>query len=330
MSIKIAQIGLGPLGRKIAQFIGERENLEIVAAVDKDEKIVGGDFGELCSGSPSGITIADSVKQAAKENEIDIVLLTTVSDMERITPQICEIANLGIPVVSTCEELSYPWLTSPALSKIIDETAKENNVAILGTGVNPGFLMDLLPTCMTSVCQSVNKIRVSRLQNAEFRRIPFQKKIGAGLTLEEFEARKTSGTLRHVGLQESIQMIAGSMGWELEKTEDILTPVIADKEIVTEAMTIPAGHAAGVQQIGIGYVKGEPKIVLNFKASVGEAESVDRIEIDGDPNIRSEIPGGVNGDVATCAITINAIKQILKAQPGLRTMSDIPVASFFS
>jgi 4-hydroxy-tetrahydrodipicolinate reductase len=326
--IRIAQIGLGPLGRKIAKFICERKNLELVAAIDKDPAKVGKDFGEFCSVPVKGVTIAKNIKDS--KAKIDIALLTTVSDMERITPQIEEIVSLGIPIVSTCEELSYPWLTSPELSEKIDAAAKKNNVAVLGTGVNPGFLMDCLPTCLTSVCQSVESIRVSRIQNAAFRRIPFQKKIGAGLQLEEFEEEKRRGTLRHVGLTESIHMIAQSMGWDLDKTEDILTPVIADREITTEAMTIPAGCAAGVQQIGVGYVNGEARITLNFKASVGEAESVDRVEIKGNPDIISEIPGGVNGDVATCAITINAIKQVLKAQPGLRTMADIPAASFFS
>lgn len=327
--IKVVQIGMGPLGQKIAKFISERPALKIVGAVDKDPEKTGKDLGTLCSIPVKGISISSSLKEAMAKEKADVALLTTVSDMQRITSQIEEIVAMGLPIVSTCEELSFPWDTAPELSKRIDEAAKKNNVAVLGTGVNPGFLMDTLPICLTAVCQHVEKVKVSRFQNAEFRRIPFQKKIGAGLTLQEFEEKRKQGTLRHVGLTESISMIARSMGWKLSKTEDILTPVIAEKEIVTSAMTIKKGNSAGVQQIGKGYVDGVEKITLAFRASVGEPESYDLVEIDGNPKISSKIEGGVNGDVATCAITINAVKQILTAKPGLRTMSDISLVSFF-
>lgn len=328
--IKVVQIGMGPLGQKIAKFISERSgSLKIVGAIDKDPEKKGKDLGTLCSIPVHGIRISGSLKDAMEREKADVALLTTVSDMQRITPQIEEIVSLGLPVVSTCEELSFPWETSPELSKKIDEAARKNKVAVLGTGVNPGFLMDTLPICLTAVCQHVSKIRVSRFQNAEFRRIPFQKKIGAGLTLKEFEEKRKQGTLRHVGLTESMSMIAHKMGWKLSKTEDILTPVIAEKEIVTSAMKIKKGDSSGVQQIGKGYVNGEEKITLVFRASVGEPASYDLVEIDGNPCISSKIDGGVNGDVATCAITINAVKQILTAKPGLRTMSDIPLVSFF-
>jgi 4-hydroxy-tetrahydrodipicolinate reductase len=277
-----------------------------------------------------GIKIQSSIGECLRGIKPDAVILTTVSTMEKIAPQIEEIVSYGIPVVSTCEELSYPWDTSLNLSERIDKAAKANKVAVLGTGVNPGFLMDSLPTFLTSVCQDVQAITVHRIQNATFRRIPFQRKIGAGLTLEQFESKKKEGTLRHVGLTESVQLIASRMGWELSKTEDILVPVITDREIITDTMRIPVGYAAGVQQIGKGYVGNEDKIILVFRASVGEANPYDSIEIKGTPSIKSIIEGGVNGDVATCAITINALKQIFKTQPGLRTMADISMISFFS
>jgi 4-hydroxy-tetrahydrodipicolinate reductase len=277
-----------------------------------------------------GIKIQSSIGECLRTAKPDAVILTTVSTMEKITPQIEEIVSYGIPVVSTCEELSYPWDASLSLSERIDKAAKTNQVAVLGTGVNPGFLMDSLPTFLTSVCQDVQRITVHRIQNAAFRRIPFQKKIGAGLTLEQFENKKKEGILRHVGLTESVQLIASRMGWELNKTEDILVPVIADREIITDTMRIPVGYATGVQQIGKGYVGNEDKIILVFRASIGEPNPQDSIEIKGTPTIKSIIEGGVHGDVATCAITINALKQIIKTQPGLRTMADISMVSFFS
>ncbi len=327
--MNILQIGLGPLGLKTANFIAQRPSLTTIAAVDKNQALISKDLGELAGGQPSGVLISGSVGEAVAKNKPGVAVLTTVSDMVRIAPQIEEILRHGIPVVSTCEELSFPWSTSPGLARRIDEAAKAAGVAVLGTGINPGFLMDSLPTFLTAVCQEVKTVTVRRYQNAQYRRIPFQKKIGAGLTLEEFEQKKQNGTLRHVGLTESMNLIAHRIGWKLDKTEDIISPVVAESKIVTDAMTIPAGYATGVRQVGNGYVNGEVKIKLEFQATVGEPESYDEVVIDGTPRIASKIAGGVNGDVATCAITLNAIPQVLRSTPGLKTMVDIAPVSFF-
>lgn len=328
--ISILQVGLGPLGIKISQFIAERKGLKTVAAVDMNPDIAGKDLGELTGEKPNGIIIKENIEEAIKQVRPDIAVLTTVSDMERITSQVEEIVRHGIPVVSTCEELSFPWQTSPALARKIQDAAAAGQVAVLGTGVNPGYLMDALPVFLTAVCQDVKAVVVNRFQNAQFRRIPFQKKIGAGLTPEEFEKKKQDGSLRHVGLTESIHLIAHRMGWKLDKTEDIITPVIASKDIETPAMTIVKGNATGVRQEGNGYVNGDIKIRLTFQATVGEPESYDEVIIHGAPHIHSKITGGVNGDIATCAITLNAIPQVLRSSPGLKTMVDIPPVSFFS
>ncbi len=326
--LNVLQIGLGPLGLKIASFIAERKGLNVVSAVDKNPELVGKSLGSL-AGIASEVIISSSVAEALEAGKPDVAILTTVSDMARITPQIEEVLAYGIPVVSTCEELSFPWDTAPELANRIDEKAKEAGVAVLGTGVNPGYLMDSLPVFLTAVCQKVTVVKVNRYQNARFRRIPFQKKIGAGLSPEEFEKKKLEGTLRHVGLTESMHLIAHRMGWKLDKTEDIISPVIAKQPIQTEFMTIPAGYATGVRQIGQGYQNGELKIALVFQATVGEPESFDEVIIEGNPGIRSRIDGGVNGDVATCAITLNAIPQLLRSKAGLMTMVDIPPVSWF-
>ncbi len=328
--IKVVQIGMGPLGIKIADFISQRKGIKTVASIDKDPNLIGTKLNALNANLSHKITIESDLETTVKKSAPDVAILTTVSDMERITPQIMDILKLGIPVVSTCEELSYPWKTAESLAQQIDQLAKEHNVAVLGTGVNPGFLMDSLPSYLTSVCHNVESVLVSRYQNAAYRRIPFQKKIGAGLTLTEFENKKKEGTLKHVGLTESIQFIAAGLGWELDKTEDNISPVIAAEDIKVNGSRVSKGCVSGVCQIGKGYVDGEVKVTLTFQAAIGELESYDEIEIKGSPNIKSRIVNGVNGDIATCAITINATKQILNAQPGLRTMADIPLPSYFS
>ena len=239
-------------------------------------------------------------------------------------------AKAGLSIVSTCEELAFPWTTCPETSERIDRLCRDNGVACVGTGVNPGFLMDFLPTVMTAVCQKVERVKVSRIQNASVRRVPFQQKIGAGLTLDQFQDKVSQGTLRHVGLTESMQMIAHRLGWKLDETTESLEPVIAEREITEGYTPIAKGQACGVEQIGRAFVNGSEVITLAFRAAVGESESFDRIEITGEPSLVSTIQGGVNGDTATCAIAVNAIRSILESSPGLRTMVDMPAVGYAS
>jgi 2,4-diaminopentanoate dehydrogenase len=330
MNVRVIQIGIGPLAQMITKFIVERPSISIVGAVDINPALANKDLGDVCGINPLGVAIQTDIDTCLAQTNADAILLTTVSSAKAIQPQIETILKYKLPIVTTCEELIYPWDESPEVASRLSTLAESAGVAILGTGVNPGFLMDSLPTFLTSVCQHVQSVKVSRIQDASFRRVPFQRKIGAGLDLEAFEQKKATGSLRHVGLTESIQLIANALGWKLTKTEDIITPVICEHPIETSALQIPAGYATGVQQIGRGWINGDEKITLCFRAAVGEREPQDTIEIQGRPNITSTIAGGVNGDVATCAISLNALKQIRKAKPGLRTMAEMPLVSYFS
>ena len=321
--IKVVQMGLGPIGNKATLYLAERENLQIVGAVDADPAKVGKDVGVLAGLAPLGVAVKPDIAQALAGQSADVVLLTTSSALTKIADQLKQVLPFGVHVVSSCEELSYPWQTNPALAGEIDELAKKHGVSVLATGVNPGFLMDFLPIAMTGVCKSVRQVTVERIQDATFRRIPFQKKIGAGLTQAEFQAKVEQGVLRHVGLTESVQMIASRLGWRLDSTSDEITPVVAETDVPLGDGVIEAGKVLGVRQIGRGIVNGREAITLFFRAAIGEPESRDRIIIDGEPSIDSCIKGGVNGDVATCAILVNAIPAVIKARPGLRTMADI-------
>jgi len=328
--IKIIQYGLGPIGLKITRHLMEKDNFEIVGAIDADPQKVGMDVGELADlAKPLGIVISADPKLVLSQSKADIVVLTTTSSLEEIDPQICEIIPYGVNVVSTCEELSYPWDANSQIAQKIDEEAKIHNVSILGTGVNPGFLMDFLPTVTTGICRSVGKIRVERYQNAQFRRLPFQKKIGAGLTVEQFREKVKGKTLRHVGLTESMHMIASKIGWRLNRTEDIVEPVIAEKNVSTSDMVIEPGNALGVNQVGRGYIGEEEVITLVFRAVIGETDPHDTIFIEGDPKIEMTIKDGVNGDTATCSIAVNAIPVVINTSAGLKTMADIEPISFF-
>ncbi len=324
LPINAALIGAGPLGINIYKYALQRKDIVITHVIDIEPTLLGKDMGTHSGIEATGIIISDRL---SNHDKIEVAILATVSDLPRIGPQLLALIDAGLPVVSTCEELFYPWESSREWSQTIDRAAKDKGVAILGTGVNPGFLMDALPSMLTGVCNRVDRIEVRRYQDAQFRRIPFQKKIGAGLSYEEFEKRKNEGSLRHVGLSESMHFIARQLGWTLERTEDKIEPVIADRNFQSEALKIISGQVAGIRQTGRGWVNGEEKIKLSFQASVGEPDSYDEIEIFGVPNIRSRIMNGVNGDIATCSIILNACRSLLKAAPGLRTMADIPMIS---
>lgn len=326
--INILQMGLGPLGVKTFNYIAEKQTMCTLAAVDINPSLAGQDLGTICGTDPAGVIIKSHLSEVENIEEIDVVVLTTSSSINAIGPQVNEILDYNLPIVSTCEELSYPWLNAEGLAQALDEKAKDRNVAIVSTGVNPGFLMDTLPSLLTSVCKKVNHVHVNRIQDAQTRRIPFQKKIGAGLDLKEFDVRKANGSLRHVGLTESMQFISTAVGWTIDHTEDVITPIIAESDIQTDAMFIPKGNAMGVRQVGVASYKGEEKIKLIFEAAVGTGTSYDEVKITGQPDIHSRIEGGVHGDIATCSIVLNAIPSILKSTPGLKTMRDIPLVSF--
>lgn len=341
--INTVHVGIGPLGQKVLRYAVERGCFNVVGAVDPHPEKAGKDLGRLCGIDPLGVTVRDNLADAIKGKSVDpalsrgqappakagVALLTTVSSLVALESQVTELANAKLNIVSTCEELFFPWKTNPQVAKRIDDICRKNGVACLGTGVNPGYLMDLLPTILSGLCQNVKKVEVWRIQDASVRRIPFQQKIGAGLTLEQFEAMRDAGTLRHVGLPESVGFIAERFGWKLDKSTESLEPVIAESQIDAGYQPIFKGMACGVHQVGRGFVGGREVITLHFRAAVGELESYDQVHIDGVPEIKSRIAGGVNGDIATCAITLNAVRSILQAGPGLKTMAQVPPIAYF-
>ena len=335
--IRVVQVGLGPVGIRLARLVLDaasagrtrRKAVRIVGAVDPAPGKLGRDLGTLCGRKPLGIRVAKDLRSALGGRRADAALVTTVSTLERIAPQIEMLARGGLDIVSTCEELVFPWRTSPRRAKRIDEICRRRRVTCLSTGVNPGFLMDLLPCVLTGVSQKVEGISVWRIQDASSRRVPFQQKIGAGLTQAEFRRKKASGLFGHVGLPESMDMIAQRMGWKLTRTTERVRAVIAKKRFVTGHVPIRSGMVRGIEQTACAYVGRRQVIRLEFRAAVGEPNARDEVQVRGVPEFRSVIPGGVNGDIATCAIAFNALPWVVAAEPGLKTMLDIPAISHF-
>jgi len=294
--------------------------------VDLNPRLAGQDLGDVLGiDRKLGVLVSVDEKDVLPKIKADIVLHATTSSLKVTVPQLKSVTKAGYSVVSTCEELAYPWARQSDLAQEIDKISKENKVTVLATGVNPGFVMDTWPILMTAVCQDVKKIKVARIQDARHRRLSFQKKIGAGCTVEEFNKLADAGTIRHVGLAESITMIAAAMGWKLDSITEDIAPVVTDKEVKSNFITVETGQVAGVKQIGLGKRKGEELIRLEFEAYLGAPGSYDAVYISGTPNMEVIIRGGTFGDVATAAIVVNAIPQVLAAPPGLMTMIHIPL-----
>jgi len=276
------------------------------------------------------VKVNSDLRKTIKAATPDIAVLCTASSLKSVMPQLEELLKLRVPVVSTTEELAYPSPANRRLATRVDELARKAKVAVLGTGVNPGFTMDALPIAMTAVCEQVDRIEVRRVQDARMRRLPFQQKIGSGLTREQFQKQVAIGAVRHVGFAESIQMIADALGWTLTRVTDVVRPWIAEEEVHSELLAVDPGYVAGISQEGIGYVGDEPKIRLQLDAYLGAPESFDSVLIDGSPRIYSKVQSGIHGDIATASLTVNSIPHVITAAPGLRTMRDMPLPSFFA
>jgi len=328
--IRVLHFGLGPIGAGVVKQVSERKGFKIVGAVDIDPAKVGRDVGEVTGlGRTLRVKVSSDARQTIKSTKPDVVVLCTSSSIKGVLPQIESILELRKPIVSTTEELAYPTKPNMRYARTIHQLAKKAKVAVLGTGVNPGFVMDALPITLTGVCERVEALRIDRIQDARIRRLPFQQKIGAGLTREQFQRKVDDGTVRHVGLAESISMIADSLGWTLDKITDDIQPRIATQTVASEYLAVDPGYVCGIVQDGIGYRHGVPVITLHMEAYLGAPESYDAVEITGSPALKMKIAGGVHGDIATTSIVVNSLPKVLEVAPGLHTMRDMPIPSFF-
>ena len=327
--IRVIQYGLGPIGSAVARHVVERKGLELVGGVDIDPAKVGQDAGEVIGlGRPLGFAVAETLSQALAQTEADLVLHTTSSYFDQFQPQIVEILEAGLDIVSTAEELSFPWLDNPKEAAEIDAVAKRTGKTVLATGVNPGFLMDSLPLNLTAICQRVDHIDVTRIINASTRRGPFQAKIGAGMTVEDFEAKMAAGRMGHVGLPQSVGMLFDTLGKKLARYESDVEPVLADRLVKTDYFEVQSGQVRGLKQVARAYTDEGEFMSLTFIAALEAGDEADTITITGSPNLKVKLQG-TNGDIATVAIAVNAVRRVKEAAPGLVTMRDLPIVTIW-
>jgi 2,4-diaminopentanoate dehydrogenase len=327
--IRAIQYGIGPIGASIVKLLREKESIDIVGAIDSDPAKIGKDLSEIVGASdgPWGVKVSGDAK-GVLDQSADVVMHTTSSSLPKVMDQLLACLDVGSCVVSTCEELSYPYRTHPELAAKLDKAAKESGVALVGTGVNPGFVMDKLVITLAGVSQRIDHVKALRIVDASKRRRPLQKKIGAGMTVEEFRTKVKEGIIKHVGLPESVAMVADSLGLRVDEITETIEPKVATDRVQTEFLTVEPGQAAGVHQIARGLSEGKELVYMELQMYVGAKDPADTIELQGHPNISLIIPGGSHGDIATASVAVNSIPAVLEAQSGLRTSRDLPIGFF--
>ena len=247
----------------------------------------------------------------------DVVIHSTSSSLPKVMEQLLACLEAESCIVSTCEELSYPYRTHPELAAKLDAAAKDWGVALVGTGVNPGFVMDKLVVTLAAVSQRIEHAKALRIVDASKRRLPLQKKIGAGMTVDEFRAQVAA-----------VAMVADSLNLPVEEITETIEPMVASERVQTEFLVVEAGQAAGVHQIARGVGGGKELVYLELQMYVGAKNPADTVELKGHPNISLVIPGGSHGDIATASVVVNSIPVILDAPAGLRTSRDLPIGFF--
>ena len=326
--LNVLHFGLGPIGLEIMQKTSEVHKLNIVAAVDIDPNKVGKDIGDLIGTGQKGVKVIAGLEQLPTlPNDVPKVAIhATGSNLENVWPQIKQLLDHGYSVVSTCEELSYPWHRYPQLAKEMNIYAEQKGLAVIGTGVNPGFIMDTMTLCFTSVVNEVNDIKVTRKVDVSKRRVPLQKKVGVTMTEDEFYSLAKENKIGHVGLEESARLIAYGLGIELTSVTNSIHPTIADSDVELAIGSLQKGQVSGQHQVVEAKTTDGRTITLELIMSVSVTQE-DRIELIGNEPLQLVVPNGIFGDTATAAMAINTAKLIGSSDfTGVLTMADIKLS----
>jgi 4-hydroxy-tetrahydrodipicolinate reductase len=323
-SLTAIQYGVGPIGARIAHSAHDR-GVGFVGGVDIDPEKVGSDIGTVAGlGEEVGATVTDDVAEALAADP-DVAFHSTVSDASIAADQIAPLLERGVDVITTCEELVYPWHDHREAAETLDDAGCEGGATCLGTGINPGFVMDAMPAVLSTPMETVDSVRVERVQDAGARREPLQRKVGAGTDPEVF-AEEVAAEAGHVGSPESTAMLASGLGWELDRITETIDPVVADERVETEYLTVEEGDVAGVHQVARGFADGEERVTLDLKMAVG-LDARDTVDFEGSPDVTVTVEGGYHGDVATSAVVANCVPRVVEADPGLATMLDLSLPS---
>lgn len=324
MKIKVAQFGLGPIGLNTLKLAAAKPWAQVVGGIDIDPEKVGQDLGDLTGDKGlRGCPVCSSFDQLPIKPQV--VFHTAVSWVRDALPQIEPLARDGISVVSSCEELLFPQLRAPEMARRLDRLCRRTGARVVGTGVNPGFVMDVLAICLTGVCGQVRSIHVQRVVNASTRRAPLQQKIGSGLPPREFERLLKTGKAGHSGLKESLALIAHCLGWKINGLAETGEAVVATRGLRTQYVVVKKGQTCGLHQRATAKRNSKVCLTLDLQMYLDAPDPHDAIQIEGNPPLNLRLQGGIAGDQATVAALVNTAPRLLQAPPGLRLMTDLTV-----
>jgi 4-hydroxy-tetrahydrodipicolinate reductase len=308
----------------------KRSDIEIVGAIDWHPAKAGKDLAEVVGiDTPTGIIVVYDPEPLLKDTYADVVLHATRPNLTTEYPHLLQIVSTQKSVISCCDELAFPWPSYPDPCQKLDRAAREAKVRILGTGLNPGFLMDTLPLALGTVSQQIKSFQVSQVVNVGPRPMWLYAKIGAGLNLQGFQKAVQGGAIGHIGLPASVHMIADSMGWSLDSVDNTVEPIFSNERIKTEYFEVNKGYVAGIRQTARGLTSGREVVRLELEISLAASDPHTTIIIEGKPPIRLNIPGNIPEDQATAAIMANCIPAIVSSQAtGLLSMRDLPIVPY--
>ncbi len=351
-TVKVLLWGFGAMGSTMGRMCAGISGLQISGVCDMAPERVGKSVAEAlrqrdaaeAEGDKTGVTgssaypayledvlIGDDINRVIQQSGADIALLATDSFVEKALPKIEKLVKKGINVVSTAEEMAYPWISHPEGSAKMDRLARKHGVSILGSGINPGFVMDLLVVMLSGVCRSVTGVRAERVNSLSPYGPAVMEEQGVGLAPEEFAEKVRSGELAgHVGFIQSIGMVCDALGWKLDKpVEQSMKAIVSSVERKTPYIKIGPGSVAGCDMRAFGYVGGRRALEYihpqQIEPELEGTHTGDYITLEGDPEIKLEVKPEMPGGIGTAALCVNMMPLVIKADSGLKTMLDLPV-----
>ncbi len=326
--IPVAVAGLGQIGREVARAVLARPELKLVGALEADPALIGGQLSRLLDLSlgPDDLRIEREEAAVLDRASDGVLLQLTGSRLPELMGQIERALKSGLNVISSCEELAFPWLRHADLADKLEELARRAKRSVLGTGVNPGFVLDRLVCTLGAAVGHIQKVHAERVVDTGTRRVALRRKLGAGLSREQWDQKVDEGTIGHVGLSESAALVSAGLGLDCEEFDETIDPVIAEERVTgpTLEATIERGHVAGCRQVARGFSDGREVIQLALTLAVGAKDPHDEVHLFGQPEVHIISPGGIAGDRATAWTMVNSIPALVTAEPGLLTVLDLP------
>ncbi|MBI2831905.1 MAG: hypothetical protein HYX79_06590 [Chloroflexi bacterium] len=331
---KVIQCGLGAIGVEVSKLILEKKDIELVAATDIAKQLIDKDLGQVLGLERKlGIKVRDDAGEVFRKTDADVVVVTTSSHFERIFGTVREALSAGKNVITTCEDACFPWTRNPDLSRQIDELAKSKGVTFLGTGINPGFMMDYLPIALTGIMKRVDKVRIRRVANMATCGLTDWELFGYGKKLEAFNEGLAKGQIGgFIAFRQIMEMIARALQWGKIDYEEEKEGLITRSRRVAKAGVVEPGTVYSVKQTARGLKQGKEVIafeeffVINPSLEEDDLEVGNFATIEGEPSVVVNATGQQASQMAatTAAHVVNSIPAVIEGPPGLLTVYELP------